>query len=216
MGEKPRTIVLLSGGLNSAVMLYDMVTFKKAEVVECMIFDSDFGIDFKLARDLSEKCGIPYSMWSYDGMPVVDVTPTDLYLSRPELNRAALITTMFNHAIHRATLLGAESVTIGISGDGAELPASHHLEEYFIYAGKMFGAFSMGLSMPLLDLTKAEVFKLALDLNKMVEVTRDTNSCDVSKGDIQHPWGYGCGSCPGCVRRWKAWDEYLQMIGQGP
>ena len=61
MAEKPKTIVLLSGGMNSAVMLYDIVTFGKAEILDCMIFDSyQPSEDVICARMLCEKLGVPY------------------------------------------------------------------------------------------------------------------------------------------------------------
>jgi 7-cyano-7-deazaguanine synthase in queuosine biosynthesis len=213
MSEKPRTVVLLSGGLNSAVMLYDITTFNKAEIVECLTFDSEFGVSHMLARTLAENLGVPFSLYSYDASPVVDTSPIDLYENQRDLQRATLFGTMIIHGIARASLLGADQLTIGLLGGDVEFYEPH---EFFIYATKLLGFYSLKLSMPFWESEKSDVFVLARDLNKMVEVTRDTNSCDLGSDDIQHPWGYGCGACAGCVRRWNAWDKYLQKIGQGP
>ena len=53
-------------------------------------------------------------------------------------------------------------------------------------------------------------------LNRLAEITSESSSCDEGIDTIQHPWGYGCGSCDGCVARWRAWDEYVKNLGQGP
>jgi 7-cyano-7-deazaguanine synthase in queuosine biosynthesis len=215
MSEKPRTVVLLSGGMNSAVMLYDFITFEKVKIKECVIFDAEDAVDLQLARDLCDKCAVPYSMWAYDGMPVVEPMPEDPYLNQPELHRSMLLTTILNHAIHRAHLVGATEIAGGFCGE--DLPFSAEgLIGFCLGAGRALEGHLSNFNFPFLNRTKAQIFEHARDLNRLVEVTRDTNSCDLSHDDIQHSWGYGCGSCPGCVRRWKAWDEYLEIIGQGP
>ena len=57
---------------------------------------------------------------------------------------------------------------------------------------------------------RAKIVKVAEDLNRVVEVLGDTWSCLKHDTDIQHPWGHGCGSCDGCVRRWRAWEQHLE------
>ena len=215
MADKPRTVVLLSGGLNSAVMLYELVTFGKVEITECMIFDSDDAVDLGLAQALCDRLELQYSVWGYDGMPVIDFSSTDLYSEQPDLNHDALLSTMLIHSIHRAILLKAESVTIGLCHQDVDFNCMN-FTDLFVGAAKMMSDYSLKLSTPMWEMDKAEIFDRARELNRLVEVTAHTNSCDIGNDDIQHQWGYGCGSCPGCVRRWKAWDEYLQLIGQGP
>ena len=90
------------------------------------------------------------------------------------------------------------------------------LVEFAVAAGRAATARVLEFDFPFLNKSKAQIFELAKDLNKIVEVVGNSTSCDENDDSIQHPWGHGCGSCRGCVARWHAWDEYLQIIGQGP
>ena len=212
MGEKPRTIVLMSGGMNTATMLYDFLTFEKVQIIEAMIFDAGTSSDFLAARDLCDQSGVPYSIWAYDPSPVMAYTSIDPELE--EKNRALLFTTIINYAVHRAELLDVTYIAGGFCEE--TLPITKpDLVEFCIAAGRCTDLL-LEFEFPLLNKSKAQIFELAKDLNKLVEVVGNSTSCDENDDSIQHPWGHGCGSCRGCVARWHAWDEYLQIIGQGP
>lgn len=211
MAEKPRTVVLLSGGMNSAVMLYDLVTFQKAEIVECMIFDAETPDMYKSARELCERLEVRYSVWDHSMEPIIDFNPPN---ASREDNRALLFMNMINHAVIRAELLGAVTIKGGFCEETLPITKPDFVE-FCIAAGRVADRI-LEFDFPFLTDPKWRVFDAARQLNRLAEVTSETSSCDGGIDDIQHPWGYGCGSCDGCVARWNAWDEYLQKIGQGP
>ncbi len=223
MGEKPRTIVLLSGGMNSAAMIYDFVTFQKAEILDCMIFDSyQPSEDVICARALCEKLELPFSLWDLEPAPIVStrwLTPDDLGKEWVDDLHNACFMQMLVAAVRHAKLTNAESIAVGLCHDDADVGFEIGLLTDFVDAVGLtlnIGKRSMQLNLPLWEMSKPDIFKLAKDLNRLVEVLGDTYSCLKHDADIRHQWGHGCGSCDGCVRRWRAWDEYLQMIGQGP
>lgn len=57
---------------------------------------------------------------------------------------------------------------------------------------------------PLMWLDKAQTWSLACELggSQFAELIRtETHTCYLGVHDELHPWGYGCGSCPGCELR---------------
>lgn len=211
MADKPRSIVLLSGGLNSAVMLYDLVTFKKFEIVECMIFDDGVFDKYKSARELCERTKTLYSVWDDSTEPIIDFNPPN---ASREDKRALFFMNMINHAVSRAELLKADTIIAGFCEQTLPL-LRPDFTEFCIAAGRCSDRV-VEFDFPLMELPKWKVFDQARQLNKLGEVLSETSSCDENHDDIQHPWGYGCGSCDGCVVRWRAWDEYLQNLKTQP
>jgi 7-cyano-7-deazaguanine synthase len=61
---------------------------------------------------------------------------------------------------------------------------------------------------PLINLTKAETFKMAKDEGALDLVIEESHTCYNGDRSLKHDWGYGCGSCPACVLRKKGWNEY--------
>ena len=61
---------------------------------------------------------------------------------------------------------------------------------------------------PLIDLTKAETFKMAKDEGVLDLVIEESHTCYNGDRSLKHDWGYGCGNCPACVLRKKGWNEY--------
>jgi 7-cyano-7-deazaguanine synthase in queuosine biosynthesis len=210
MAEKPKTIVLLSGGMNSAAMLYDIVTFEKAEVLDCMIFDSyQPSEDVACARGLCERLGISFSLWNLEPAPIISSCGWDSPEVITKEFSADLRNTCFLQmlvaAVRYAKLAGAESVTAGFCYKDVEFD----LLEFADTAALLWNL-ETTFNFPMWDLEKWEIFKLAEDLNRVVEVLGSSHSCLIHDRDVQHPWGYGCGSCDGCVRRWRAWEEHLE------
>ncbi|HEX4180720.1 MAG TPA: 7-cyano-7-deazaguanine synthase QueC [Caulobacteraceae bacterium] len=69
---------------------------------------------------------------------------------------------------------------------------------------------SFRIETPLMRLTKAETWALALGLGgeALIGITlKDSHTC--YQGDrTSHPWGRGCGACPACDLRAKGWEEW--------
>lgn len=64
---------------------------------------------------------------------------------------------------------------------------------------------------PLMNLTKAETFKLAKDYNFLQEVIDLSHTCYEGDRIHKNEWGYGCGYCPACKLRKKGWEEFMNF-----
>jgi 7-cyano-7-deazaguanine synthase len=62
---------------------------------------------------------------------------------------------------------------------------------------------------PLINLTKAETFKLAKEEGVLDLIINESHTCYNGDRSVKHIWGYGCGNCPACILRKKGWDEYI-------
>ncbi len=61
---------------------------------------------------------------------------------------------------------------------------------------------------PLINLTKAETFKMAKDEGVLDLVLEESHTCYNGDRSVKHEWGYGCGNCPACELRKRGWNEY--------
>lgn len=67
------------------------------------------------------------------------------------------------------------------------------------------------LETPLMWLDKAATWRLAERLggDALVElIRRRSHSCYLGDRSIEHPWGFGCGTCPACELRAAGWAGY--------
>lgn len=71
---------------------------------------------------------------------------------------------------------------------------------------------SLVLETPLMWLTKAQTWKMALNLGSsaLLEMIRtDTHTCYLGERVTLHSWGYGCEQCPACELRKKGYEEFV-------
>ena len=68
-------------------------------------------------------------------------------------------------------------------------------------------ATNLKIITPLMDLTKAETFKLAEKENCLNLVINYSHTC-YNGSVIFNEWGFGCGECPACELRKKGFYEY--------
>jgi 7-cyano-7-deazaguanine synthase len=63
---------------------------------------------------------------------------------------------------------------------------------------------------PLINLSKAETFKMAEDEGVLDLVIEESHTCYNGDRSLKHDWGYGCGECPcpACILREKGWNKY--------
>jgi len=221
MINPPKTIVLLSGGMNSAAMLLGMLKLQTTEVVECMIFDygQEHAEEIDCARTLCDKFEVPSSLWSFDPGPLMDVgveharVPIDVEVGHPYL-----YSHMLNCAIYRAQVV-TESDQIAAGFLKEEMSVSYDALTTFFRGAVWFSnqgdstSAAIRYTFPMWSKTKAEVFQLVEDIDCTAEVLMDTVSCLRGNAELRHQWGYGCGSCDGCVRRWRAWEAHLHAKG---
>lgn len=73
----------------------------------------------------------------------------------------------------------------------------------------------MVIETPLMWLDKAQTWRLAEKLggHELVEVIRTfSHSCYLNDHQTEHPWGFGCGTCPACELRAHGWKNYRENV----
>ena len=63
---------------------------------------------------------------------------------------------------------------------------------------------------PLMYLSKAQIFQMAENMNKLSEVVSLSHTCYNGDRTYLHDWGYGCDDCPACELRKKGFEEFKQ------
>ncbi|MEW6596724.1 MAG: 7-cyano-7-deazaguanine synthase QueC [Pseudomonadota bacterium] len=64
---------------------------------------------------------------------------------------------------------------------------------------------------PLMHLSKAGIWALSHELggDELVDIiVRESHTCYLGDREHEHPWGFGCGTCPACELRAKGWDAW--------
>ena len=67
---------------------------------------------------------------------------------------------------------------------------------------------SINIITPLMNLNKAQTFKLAEEEEILQDVINLSHTCYNGIRKVKYEWGYGCNSCPSCKLRRKGWEEY--------
>lgn len=71
---------------------------------------------------------------------------------------------------------------------------------------------------PLMWIDKAATWALAADLggDALVDlIRRDTHTCYQGERNVQHDWGYGCGTCPACELRREGYSAFASARSEG-
>jgi 7-cyano-7-deazaguanine synthase len=71
---------------------------------------------------------------------------------------------------------------------------------------------SIAVLTPLMQLTKAQTFKLAETEGVLDLVLKESHTC-YNGSAVPNKWGRGCGSCPACRLRAKGFEEYKTQFG---
>ncbi len=75
--------------------------------------------------------------------------------------------------------------------------------------------FTFRIHRPLMQLTKAQTFRLAEELGALDEVIENSHTCYEGDRKHKHAWGYGCGECPACQLRRRGFEEFLKEKSDG-
>jgi 7-cyano-7-deazaguanine synthase len=71
---------------------------------------------------------------------------------------------------------------------------------------------AISILTPLMELTKAETFKLAQDVGFLNTVIMYSHTCYNGDRETLNEWGAGCGECGACKLRAKGYAEYLEKF----
>lgn len=213
---KPKAVVLLSGGLDSAVTLY----FAGDKGYDCRCLNFDYGqrhdVEISMARKLAQLAGADLKTQKLDlswgGSSLIDKkgalpsgrTPEEIKSSGiPSTYVPARNTIFLAIAASYAEAIGADAVFIGAHAeDSSGYPDCQkgYLEafDHVIQIGtKRALEQNLRLKFPLIDMTKSEIVKLGVSMTV----------------PFQHTWScYSgaarpCGRCDSCVLRAKGFRE---------
>ena len=189
----PKHVIhLLSGGLDSTVLLYDLIhQGHQGCAVHCVLFDygQRHGVELNYARKHCEATGTKHTLvelWRVKNL-FLRCALTDGNGSNIVPNRNAI---MLNIASALAVSAGAESVTIACNADDADM--FHDCRPEFIAATNeslRAAGVPVEVCAPYLHLTKREIVGIA---KRIGAPYLDTVSCYT---------GNDCGTCDACRKR---------------
>jgi 7-cyano-7-deazaguanine synthase len=202
----PKTIVLLSGGIDSAVVLY-LTKQKNGEIctmnmVYTQTYDSEAEASKKLAAVAEVKEHLSIYLPFFKDLENRFHPPPSQNVSQAYVPARNIV--YYGIAAAYAETLGVERIVFGSNADDAkELPDARpsfiQLMNELVRLGTRAGNEGRTIQIvnPLINYGKTDVLKLALQLKVPLELTW---SCH---GDYKFP----CGKCRGCVTRLKAFQE---------
>ncbi|HAD82550.1 MAG: 7-cyano-7-deazaguanine synthase QueC [Candidatus Edwardsbacteria bacterium RIFOXYD12_FULL_50_11] len=216
MGLNKKAVILLSGGLDSATVLFWAI--KKGYHPQALIFDygQRHSREVASARALCKKTGVPFRVISiklpWQGSSLLDKKTTlpragsvkNIGLKIPSTYVPGRNTLFLSYGLSFAEATGAGAVMIG--ANALDYSGYPDCRPDFIEA--MSKVFKLGtkagrqgrpikIVAPLLKLTKSQIIKLGINLGVPYELTW---SC--YRGG-KRP----CGTCDSCLLRNKGFDE---------
>ncbi|MDD5730824.1 MAG: 7-cyano-7-deazaguanine synthase QueC [Candidatus Omnitrophica bacterium] len=216
--SKKRAVVLLSGGLDSAVTLYFAV--RKGYEPFCLIFDygQRHSKEISAAKSVARSCGSDFSVVKIS-LPWKGSSLTDKKLKVPDEVKEGIPSTyvparniiFLSFALSCAEATGAEAIFIGAhaqdySGYPDCRPQFYRAFKKVIKAGTKSGVENKKIEMvtPLIDKTKAQIIRLGKSLGVPFGLTW---SCYRGKSKP-------CGKCDSCFYRAKGFRE-ARLIDPG-
>ncbi|HKJ18187.1 MAG TPA: 7-cyano-7-deazaguanine synthase QueC [Xanthomonadales bacterium] len=211
--KNKRTVVLLSGGLDSATTL----AMARDQGFECFALAVDYGqrhdSELEAARRITSRSDVSLKIVSVDlraigGSALTDdiSVPTELEGGIPVTYVPARNTIMLSLALGYAEVLGADNIFIGVNAvDYSGYPdcRPEYIAAYQEMAGLATKAGVEGsriqIHTPLINLTKAEIIRHGIELGVDYSLTV---SCYQADSD-----GRACGICDSCRIRKQGFAE---------
>lgn len=221
-----KALVVLSGGQDSVTCLG--VALKQHNEVEAIsfVYGQRHEVEINFAGDLCVDLGVLHKrvdlrfLGEMVTSALLDKTSSvnEKHPNKQDLpasyvpNRNALFLTIA-HAY--AQEIGARFVYGGM----CETDYSGYPDCRYLFITELQRALNTGYETnilfltPLMFLNKAEIFKLAADVDFLRIVLEKSLTC--YEGDVYtlNQWGRGCGECPACKLRAKGWEQYKQIEG---
>ena len=216
----PKAVCLLSGGLDSSTCL----AFARREGFECYALSFDYGqrhrIELQAASNIAAEFGaaghriVKVGLGEFGGSALTADIAVPKSRDAAEMGHGIPITyvparnTIFlSYALAWAELLESSDVFIGVNAlDYSGYPdcrpefieAFERMANLATKAG-VEGRTRLKINTPLISLTKAQIVKLARELNVPFGMTHSCYDPD--------PQGRPCGQCDSCILRAKGFQE---------
>lgn len=214
LDKKKSLVVVLSGGIDSAVVLYEaMRKVDKVSLFHGYYSKPSSQHELALAKSMSQSLGIPLEVVDFSGitkMQVGYVDPIQIAADEADMKAEELTAsnaisgyhTLLSAAAYFAQITDKDAIAVGlIAEQAANRPkireALNSFESGISYMNPDGGNFS--ILTPLLDMQKSEVIKAGIDLGVPFEKTW---SCSAAIQSHIH-----CGKCGQCVERRNAFKE---------
>jgi 7-cyano-7-deazaguanine synthase len=238
-----KAVIVFSGGQDSTTVLGKAMH----DGFECYAIGFDYGqrheIELRQADTIARKLGVPYHVVNVRAFGKLVASKTALIgglcdgggdvSAQSSLahmpagipasfvpNRNALFLTI---AHGYAQVIGADSIWTGVcQTDYSGYPDCRSIFIHNLERALNIGyQTSIAIKTPLMDLTKAETFKMAEECDVLDLVIEQSHTCYngvrapnwmPASHPHFHEWGHGCGECPACKLRAKGWEEYKNFV----
>lgn len=179
----PKTIIhLLSGGLDSVTMLYDLK--QQGHAIHCLLFDykQRHIQEIEWAKQHAVRCSCLHTIIH---LPELGGLTEQSWIVP---NRNAIFLSL---AVNMAVQAGADTVTIGFNADDSDyFPDCRRLFLYQMNAAVRAAGYGVEICAPYLEKRKWEIGALAQELGV---TPNEIWSC-------YHGGEKPCGECPACVK----------------
>lgn len=184
-----KAIILLSGGLDSSILLAHATTVNKRN---CFTITFDFGqrnrLEIRAAQAISRFYKAKHKIIKIDSTATFTNNTTTFV---PEKN-----TLFLAYAFGQAVIQEADEIYFGFPAEG-----NYKSQEFFESFQKVIDSSNKKVKLvnPLVGLSKKEIILAGKELDLPFEMTL---SCDDPT-----PLGHHCGDCPSCQKRLKAFSQ---------
>lgn len=223
-----KAIVIFSGGQDSTTLLYRAIQFYGADEVHAITFlyGQKHAVELECAKEICKKENVEHMVINVSFLQSIVDSALTSHGNVNETNakglpasfvpnRNALFITLA-HAY--AQKVGAEVLITGVcQTDYSGYPDCRRVFIDGIESVLNMGSMStIVIETPLMNLTKAQTFGMAADLDRLEDVIEYSHTCynGLRGRSNRHFWGYGCGSCPACELRKKGFNEYNYSISK--
>lgn len=216
-------IVIFSGGQDSTTCLYWAIEKYENVIAVSFNYNQKHIVELRQAKKIANNLNIEHKiidlhflsgitnsgLFDEQSVKGTHVNNKDLPSSFVPNRNAMLIT--IAHTL--AQKLGIGTLVTGVNQtDYSGYPDCRFEFIYKIKSALNYGSASnIKIEAPLLYLSKAEIFKLAEDLNCLDVIVENTHTCYNGVRNKMFDWGCGCEECPACVLRKNGWDSYIRI-----
>ena len=215
-----KALVVFSGGQDSTTCLG--WAKNRYDSIEAITFNygQKHKIEIEQSKKICEYFHIPQHIISMDFLKYISdsalISEGNVNEMHPRLkhlpasfvpNRNAVFLTIA-HALAQKN--GAEVLVTGVcqtdfSGyPDCRLPFIRKMQDALWIGSECF----IKIETPLMNLIKAEIFKMAEQEGVLDIILNMSHTCynGIQK---KNDWGFGCGECPACKLRKKGWNEFI-------